>query len=46
MTRYGYYDSEAQPKEPIDELSNGGPLVTSQEDEAEGQGAHKAAKKG
>lgn len=31
MTRYGYYDTEVQPQAPIDELSTGGPLVTTQD---------------
>jgi hypothetical protein len=31
MTRYGYYDSKANPKAPIDELSTGGPLATTQD---------------
>jgi|HubBroStandDraft_6_1064221.scaffolds.fasta_scaffold14227_8 hypothetical protein len=43
MPRYGYYDSEAQPKEPIDELSNGGPLVTAQDEPDEEKASkHKA----
>jgi hypothetical protein len=50
VTRYGYYDTEAQPKAPIDELTTGGALVTTQDPDdyerpaaGDDEGRHKKA---